>query len=42
MRLITEAKCEVRVRREWVFEDSFAAIMRLRPSDAAVRFGPVL
>ena len=33
MRLIADAKCDVRVRRGSVFEDSFAAIMRLQPED---------
>jgi E3 ubiquitin-protein ligase NEDD4 len=37
MRLIADAKCDVRVRRGWVFEDSFAAIMRLRPDDLRKR-----
>ena len=37
MRLIADAKCDVRVRRGWVFEDSFAAIMRLRPEDLCKR-----
>ena len=37
MRLIADAKCDVRVRRGWVFEDSFAAIMRLRPEDLRKR-----
>ena len=38
MRLIADAKCDVRVRRGWVFEDSFAAIMRLRTEDLRKRF----
>ena len=33
MRLIADDKCGVRVRRGCIFEDSFAAIMRLRPED---------
>ena len=33
MRLIADAKCDVRVRRGSIFEDSFAEIMRLRPVD---------
>ena len=33
MRLIVDAKCDVRVHRGSVFEDSFAAIMRLQPED---------
>jgi E3 ubiquitin-protein ligase NEDD4 len=37
MRVITDAKCDVRVRRGWVFEDSFTAIMRLRPDDLRKR-----
>ncbi|KAH8990413.1 hypothetical protein EDB86DRAFT_3191456 [Lactarius hatsudake] len=37
MRLVADAKCDVRVRRGWVFEDSFAAIMRLRPEDLRKR-----
>ncbi|KAI9454451.1 HECT-domain-containing protein [Lactarius psammicola] len=37
MRLIADAKCDVRVRRGWVFEDSFSAIMRLRPEDLRKR-----
>lgn len=37
MRLITESKAEVRVRRGWVFEDSFASVMRLRPEDLKKR-----
>jgi E3 ubiquitin-protein ligase NEDD4 len=37
MRLIADAKCDVRVRRGWVFEDSFAAIMRVRPEDLRKR-----
>ena len=37
MCLIADAKCDVRVRRGWVFEDSFAAIMRLRPEDLRKR-----
>ena len=37
MRLIADAKCDVRVRRGWVFEDSFSAIMRLRPDDLRKR-----
>ena len=37
MRLIADAKCDVRVRRGWVFEDSFAAVMRLRPEDLRKR-----
>ena len=37
MRLIADAKCDVRVRRGWVFEDSFAAIMRLRREDLRKR-----
>jgi E3 ubiquitin-protein ligase NEDD4 len=32
MRPVADAKCDVHVRR-WAFEDSFAAIMRLRPED---------
>ncbi|KAI9449104.1 hypothetical protein BJY52DRAFT_1308938, partial [Lactarius psammicola] len=31
MRLITDAKCDVRVRRWWVFGDTLVVIMRLRP-----------
>jgi len=30
MRLVADAKYDVCVRHGWVFEDSFAAIMRLR------------
>ena len=37
MRVIADAKCDVRVRRGWVFEDSFAAIMRFRPDDLRKR-----
>jgi len=37
MRLIADAKCDVRVRRGSVFEDSFTAIMRLRPDDLRKR-----
>ncbi|KAI0030488.1 hypothetical protein K488DRAFT_54121, partial [Vararia minispora EC-137] len=37
LRLVTDAKAEVRVRRGWVFEDSFAAVMRLRPEDLKKR-----
>jgi E3 ubiquitin-protein ligase NEDD4 len=37
MRLVADAKCEVRVRCGWVFEDSLAAIMRLRPEDLRKR-----
>ncbi|KAN0132216.1 hypothetical protein V8E53_009982 [Lactarius tabidus] len=37
MRLIADAKCDVRVRCGWVFEDSFAAIMRVRPEDLRKR-----
>ncbi|KAH9020059.1 HECT-domain-containing protein [Lactarius hengduanensis] len=37
MRLVADAKCDVRVRRGWVFEDSFAAIMRVRPEDLRKR-----
>ncbi|KAI0294622.1 hypothetical protein B0F90DRAFT_1890995, partial [Multifurca ochricompacta] len=37
MRLIADAKCDVRVRRGWVFEDSFTAVMRLRPEDLRKR-----
>ena len=37
MRLVADAKCDVRVRRAWVFEDSFTAIMRLRPEDLRKR-----
>lgn len=37
MRVNADAKCDVRVRRGWVFEDSFAAIMRLRPEDLRKR-----
>jgi len=37
MRPIADAKCGVRVRRGWIFEDSFAAIMRLRPEDLRKR-----
>ena len=37
MRLTADAKCDVRVRRGWVFEDSFTAIMRLRPEDLRKR-----
>jgi E3 ubiquitin-protein ligase NEDD4 len=37
MRVIADAKCDVRVRRGWVFEDSFTAIMRLRPDDLRKR-----
>jgi hypothetical protein len=33
MRPIADSKCDVCVRRGWVFEDSFALIMRLRPED---------
>ena len=33
MRLIANAKFDVRVRRGWVSEDNFVAIMRLRPED---------
>jgi len=43
MLLIANAKCDVRVRHGWVFEDNFAAIMRLRLEDLRkrlmVRFG---
>ncbi|KAH9989537.1 hypothetical protein BJV77DRAFT_1016981 [Russula vinacea] len=37
MRVIADAKCDVRVRRGWVFEDSFASIMRFRPDDLRKR-----
>jgi E3 ubiquitin-protein ligase NEDD4 len=37
MRMIADAKCDVRVRRGWVFEDSFASVMRLRPEDLRKR-----
>jgi len=37
MRVIADAKCDVRVRRGWVFEDSFTAVMRLRPEDLRKR-----
>jgi len=37
MRLIAGAKCDVRVCRQWVFEDSFAAVMRLWPEDLRKR-----
>ncbi len=37
MRLVADSKCDVRVRRGWVFEDSFSAIMRLRPEDLRKR-----
>ncbi len=37
MRLIADAKCDVRVRRGWVFEDSFAAITRIPPGDLRKR-----
>jgi E3 ubiquitin-protein ligase NEDD4 len=37
MRVTADAKCDVRVRRGWVFEDSFAAIMRFRPDDLRKR-----
>ncbi|KAI0049149.1 HECT-domain-containing protein [Auriscalpium vulgare] len=37
MRVVADSKCEVRVRRGWVFEDSFAAVMRLRPEDMRKR-----
>ena len=37
LRLVNDAKAEVRVRRGWVFEDSFAAVMRLRPEDLKKR-----
>jgi len=33
MRLIADTKCDVCVCRGWVFEDNFAAIMRLRSED---------
>ncbi len=33
MRLIADAKCDVRVRPGWVFGDTFVAIVRLRPED---------
>jgi len=37
MRLIADAKCDMRVRRRWVFEDRFTAIMRLQPEDLSKR-----
>ncbi|KAI9508971.1 hypothetical protein F5148DRAFT_822211 [Russula earlei] len=37
MRVIADAKCDVRVRRSCVFEDSFASVMRLRPEDLRKR-----
>jgi E3 ubiquitin-protein ligase NEDD4 len=37
MRLVAHAKRDVRVCRGWVFEDSFAAIMRLRLEDLRER-----
>ncbi len=37
MRLIADVKCDVRVRRGWVFEDNFAAIMCLRLEDLRKR-----
>ena len=37
MRLIAEAKWKVGEHREWVFEDSFTVIMRLRPEDLRKR-----
>ena len=37
MRLTADATCDVRVRRGSVFEDSFAAIMQLRPEDLRKR-----
>ena len=35
--LLADSKCDVHVRRGWVFEDSFMAIMRLRPEDLRKR-----
>lgn len=37
MRLIADVMCDLRVRSEWFFEDSFGAIMRLRPEDLRKR-----
>jgi hypothetical protein len=37
MRLNADAECDVRVRHGWVFEDSFAAIMRLPREDLRQR-----
>jgi hypothetical protein len=37
MRPIADSRCDVRVRRLLVFEDSFAAIMRLQPEDLRKR-----
>ena len=37
MRVIADAKCDVRVRRRWVFEDCFTTIMRLRLEDLCKR-----
>jgi E3 ubiquitin-protein ligase NEDD4 len=37
MRLVADAKGDVRVRRGWVFGDSFAAIMRFRLEDLRKR-----
>ena len=37
MRVVADGKCDVRVRRGWVFEDSFAAIMRLKADDLRKR-----
>jgi E3 ubiquitin-protein ligase NEDD4 len=37
MRPIADARCDVRVHSSWVFEDSLAAIMRLRSEDLRKR-----
>jgi hypothetical protein len=37
MRLNADVACDLCVRRGWVFEDSFSAIMRLRPEDLRQR-----
>ena len=33
LRLMADAKCEVRVRCEWAFVDGFVVIMKLQPAD---------
>ena len=35
---LADVECDVRVRRRWVFEDCFVAIMRLRLEDLRKRF----
>ncbi|KAI9455588.1 hypothetical protein BJY52DRAFT_1188306 [Lactarius psammicola] len=42
MPVIVDAKCNVRVRRGWVFEDSFTANMRLRSVDLRIRKRPIV